>query len=366
MIKGRLADVRQLLNGHYNHVNRKYTDRRCTLLQTAASEGYYDIVKELLNHQADVNVQNLFGDTALMCASYGGHREIVKELLSHHADVNVQSNYGNTALHKTLMREINDTRIGIVKLLLSEGADVEKVNRDNKSVTHLAENSQNHSIVNLLEESKIEKRRKELQVLEVNQIIKSRKNKLQEINSSNKILFQLHKGIRTEEEKLKELEEKSNSILEEIACRKVKINDLKTNFEEKPEHKEFRLHEKLKEDIKYFEICIQEENYYDIIQFARKECPTCFEKIRSKSKIYQCEKGHVMCEECFDTISKESKICPFCQTDIVKDPRRNRALERLIKEEEDNKSTKSSYMVIAFLVLTFVHAIILQYLFSNK
>ena len=335
-------------------------------MQTAASEGYYDIVKELLNHQAEVNTRNLFGDTALMCASYSGHREIVKELLSHQAEVNVQSNHGNTALHKTLMREINDTRIEIVKLLLSKGADVEKVNEDNKSVTHLAENSRSRNIVNLLEESKIEKRRQELQILEVNQIIKSRKNKLQEISSSNEILFQLHEGIRTEEEKLRELEERNNCIIEEIACIKEKINRLKTNFEEKPEHEEFKLHEKIKEDMKYFETCIQEEKYYDVIQFARRDCPTCFKKIRSKKKIYHCEKGHVICEECFDKISKESKICHFCQIDIVTNPRRNRALERLIKEEEDNKNTKSSYMIIVFLVLTFAHAIILQYLFSHK
>ena len=335
-------------------------------MQTAASAGSYDIVKELLNHQAEVNERNLFGDTALMCASYNGHREIVKELLSHQAEVNIQSNNGNTALHKTLMREINDTRIGIAKLLLSKGADVEKVNKHNTSATHLAENSQSQNIVNLLEESKIEKRRKELQILEVNQIIKNRKNKLQEINSSNEALFQLHGSIRTEEEKLRELEERKNSILEEIACKKEKINHLKANFEEKPEREEFKLHEKIKKDIKYFEACIQEENYYDIIQFARRDCPTCFKKIRSKKKIYQCEKGHIICEECFDTISKESKICHFCQTDIVTNPRRNRALERLIKEEEDSKNIKSSYMIIVFLVLTFVHAIILQYFFSNK
>ena len=53
--------------------------------------GNIDIVKELLTHNADVNIKNLLGKTALMSAAEEGQLVMVKELLKHNADVNIQS-----------------------------------------------------------------------------------------------------------------------------------------------------------------------------------------------------------------------------------------------------------------------------------
>lgn len=52
-----------------------------TGLMLAVSHGRMDMVRALLGHGADVNIQDDEGSTALMCASEHGHVEIVKLLL---------------------------------------------------------------------------------------------------------------------------------------------------------------------------------------------------------------------------------------------------------------------------------------------
>lgn len=53
-----------------------------TGLMLAVSHGRMDMVRALLAHGADVNIQDDEGSTALMCASEHGHVEIVKLLLA--------------------------------------------------------------------------------------------------------------------------------------------------------------------------------------------------------------------------------------------------------------------------------------------
>jgi ankyrin repeat protein len=73
-------------------------------LQAAAYRGHLEIVKLLLDHNADVNLQSnelttlelypylYLGGSALQAAAYQGYLEIVKLLLDHNANVNLQSN----------------------------------------------------------------------------------------------------------------------------------------------------------------------------------------------------------------------------------------------------------------------------------
>ena len=60
--------------------------------------GHVRVTKVLLAHDADVNLQNDEGITALMMSSYNGHAEIVELLIKYRADINTVTSIGKSAL----------------------------------------------------------------------------------------------------------------------------------------------------------------------------------------------------------------------------------------------------------------------------
>ena len=64
----------------------------------AASGGYADIVKLLIDHGANVNAKSSVGNTALTYACCGGYEDVVKILLDAGADVEHQNENGHTPL----------------------------------------------------------------------------------------------------------------------------------------------------------------------------------------------------------------------------------------------------------------------------
>ncbi len=82
----------------------------------AAYTGQKEVVKELLNHHADIEAKNKNKNTPLILgifvdynvtwnyyfvlfeAANEGHIEVVKELLNHNSDIEAKDNYGNTPL----------------------------------------------------------------------------------------------------------------------------------------------------------------------------------------------------------------------------------------------------------------------------
>jgi len=83
----------------------------------AGNEGKPGVVT-LLQAGADVNLQNTYGDTALITATVKGFAEIVRMLLQAGADVNAKTEHGNTAL--TLA--IEKGHAGVVEILKKSGA----------------------------------------------------------------------------------------------------------------------------------------------------------------------------------------------------------------------------------------------------
>ena len=61
----------------------------------AARNGHKEVVKILLEHNADVNVRKKDGDTALTAAiePNSSDKEIVEMLLQHNSDVNAKTHY---------------------------------------------------------------------------------------------------------------------------------------------------------------------------------------------------------------------------------------------------------------------------------
>ena len=124
---GDLAGVQRAIDSgaDINVHDTTISGRRDTALMYASKKGHTETVRLLLDHGANPNSQDKYGDTPLILAvAYGDMSEestdILRLLLDHGADVNVQDNDGNTAL-MTAMTEERGAEI--VKLLLDHGAD---------------------------------------------------------------------------------------------------------------------------------------------------------------------------------------------------------------------------------------------------
>ena len=218
----------------------------------------------------------------------------------------------------------------MVKLLLTDTTNLEKVNKENKSVIQLARDSQNQNILCLIEDfadqKKIEAAKRELKKLQAMQIIKKRKKKLQETSAVKDEVHDLN-------QKIIQVKKKNAELKEEIKKNCEKMKTWQCTLKSKMESEDFKSYEKLKEDIEFFERCMEAETFDDVVQLAKRECPVCFIEMRINKKIYQCQSGHICCEECFGRIKEGTKICSFCRVDIASNPIRCRALEEVIEEE---------------------------------
>ncbi|MBD5164387.1 MAG: ankyrin repeat domain-containing protein [Helicobacter sp.] len=94
---GDIATLRKLLDFGVN-VNFRDRTNGSTALMNAAMNGHTEIVKELIDKEAGVNIQKVNGLTALMYAAASGHTEVVKDLLNNGADINLHDKDGRTAL----------------------------------------------------------------------------------------------------------------------------------------------------------------------------------------------------------------------------------------------------------------------------
>jgi len=109
--------------------------KRHNCLHVAAKQGSFSITELLLETQSDlVNDVDETGNTALhLCQSSTDAYHITKLLLSANADRNVQNNEGETALIKAVKR----CNIGVVKLLVEAGANIELTDRMGNSAQSL-------------------------------------------------------------------------------------------------------------------------------------------------------------------------------------------------------------------------------------
>ena len=139
--------------------------------------------------------------------------------------------------------------------------------------------------------------------------------------------------IQDLERNIDHVKRQNTELKEQLKKNSEKVRTWEYTLKNKKENEELKSYEKLKEDIEYFERCIETETFDNVIQLAKRECPICFNEMKPNKKIYQCQSGHILCEDCFGRIKKKDKICPFCKIDIVSNPIRCRALEDVIDEE---------------------------------
>jgi hypothetical protein len=114
---GDVETIKQILDAHPEFVTNSVGNYRSTLLHTAAFNGRTDAVTELLNRQADVNVQNTEGHTPLYDSIRSGNIEVIRTLLEHGADMTIPTQTGDTPFKAAMQAQ----RADILELLKQWG-----------------------------------------------------------------------------------------------------------------------------------------------------------------------------------------------------------------------------------------------------
>ena len=95
--KGHFDVVRLLIEQNADVDGR--TSGNSTPLRAAAFDGHLDIVRYLVENRADVNARNDFNSTPLMVTCDKGHPNVATYLVKHGANINLQDNEGSSCLH---------------------------------------------------------------------------------------------------------------------------------------------------------------------------------------------------------------------------------------------------------------------------
>ena len=135
--KGHFDVVRLLIEQNAEVDGR--TSSNSTPLRAAAFDGHLDIVRCLVENGADVNARTNFNSTPLMLTCYNGHLDVASYLVKHGANINLQDNHGRSCLHDAS----KEGHVQLVCELLALGAkQTQNLNR----LTPLLEASNNCKI----------------------------------------------------------------------------------------------------------------------------------------------------------------------------------------------------------------------------
>jgi ankyrin repeat protein len=117
-----------------------------TLLHEAASEGYYNAAKRLIQKGSNVNARDADGGTPLHASIWRCNPHLIKLLIESRADVDAKDDGGETALHMAARQ----SRRSAVKVLIEGGADVNARDESGRTPLHTSVISRNVRVVRLL------------------------------------------------------------------------------------------------------------------------------------------------------------------------------------------------------------------------
>ncbi|MCP4370086.1 MAG: hypothetical protein GY797_18520 [Deltaproteobacteria bacterium] len=127
-------------------MNKARTNPGVTPLWIASQNCYSEVVRLLLEANADVNKTHVNGASPLHIASQNGHIEVVKLLLAANVDVNKANKDGFTSLFMASQ----NCHPEVVRLLLEANARMEKANKDGATPLYAASQNGHTEVVKLL------------------------------------------------------------------------------------------------------------------------------------------------------------------------------------------------------------------------
>ena len=127
-------------------VDRAETDYGNTPLVQAASQGFAEVAKVLLQHRADVNKVRNDGGTPWHFAAQVGSAEVAQVLLEHRVDVDKANKNMSTPLHAAA----RFGHVGIVRLLLENRAETTLKNQQGRTPLAIARRQGHEEVVAML------------------------------------------------------------------------------------------------------------------------------------------------------------------------------------------------------------------------
>lgn len=131
--RGSVSGIEKAIKAGYD-VNRG-DDYNRTPLMVAVASNYISVVNCLIKNNADVNLRDGGGRTALMMANTS---KIINILINAGADVNIASNKGETAIMEYLRHQYESEKfIQYLILFLEHGLDLDQTNNDGDNLYDL-------------------------------------------------------------------------------------------------------------------------------------------------------------------------------------------------------------------------------------
>ena len=106
----------------------------CTALWIAAAKGHFDVVRLLIEQNAEVDGKTLTNSTPLRAAAFDGHLDIVRCLVENGADVNARTNFNSTPL----MLTCHNGHLDVASYLVKHGANINLHDNQGSSCLHRA------------------------------------------------------------------------------------------------------------------------------------------------------------------------------------------------------------------------------------
>ena len=127
----------ELLIEHYGdvHVNELRTDG-WTPLMIAAKNADLDVAQLLINHDANIDLKNPDGETALHVAAFYGQEQLAELLVKHGGDAYIDKM--RTDGWTPLMIAAKNGDLGVARLLVNQNADIGLKNLDGETALHVA------------------------------------------------------------------------------------------------------------------------------------------------------------------------------------------------------------------------------------
>lgn len=139
------------------------TNKGATILGIASDRSTAEIVEKILTKGADVN-ESMGAISYMAAAAYSGNMDVMRVLMEHGADINLQPEGGPSALHTALLggnesfvrrqmqeegiedidekirkrESLKDQNLSAIKYLLAQGADVNKAIENGNTPLHMA------------------------------------------------------------------------------------------------------------------------------------------------------------------------------------------------------------------------------------